>query len=101
MHGIAEVAVCPRIWKAFMEEALKTEPIASFPEPKGLVKATICLDSGLLAGQFCPPERVMIGTYWKDRVPNHSCDIHTAPIEDHVVPDNEIEQYPLPKYNGE
>ena len=100
MQGIAEVAVCPRIWKAFMEEALKTEPVLNFPEPKGLVTVKICMDSGQLAGEFCPPEKVISATLWKDKVPQKTCEIHTAPleqvIEEKIEQNNDIQKYPLP-----
>lgn len=36
MHGVAEVGVCPRIWKTFNQVALANQPILNFPKPEGL-----------------------------------------------------------------
>ncbi|MGB9613236.1 MAG: transglycosylase domain-containing protein, partial [Candidatus Margulisiibacteriota bacterium] len=33
MQGVAEVAVCPRIWKAYNQEVLANQPILDFPKP--------------------------------------------------------------------
>jgi penicillin-binding protein 1A len=33
MHGVAEVAVCPRIWKAYNQAVLAREPVLDFPKP--------------------------------------------------------------------
>ena len=79
MKGIAEVAVCPRIWKAFMEQALVDQPILNFPAPKGLSTVKLCLDSGLQAGPYCPPERVFNALLWRDKIPAETCNVHTSP----------------------
>lgn len=36
MKGIAEVAICPRIWKAYNDIVLAGEPVLDFPRPTGL-----------------------------------------------------------------
>ena len=33
MKGIAEVAICPRIWKAYNEIVLAGQPVLDFPKP--------------------------------------------------------------------
>ncbi|BAF59194.1 membrane carboxypeptidase [Pelotomaculum thermopropionicum SI] len=40
------------IWANFMKEALKDVPPAGFAVPPGVVKARICADDGLLAGEY-------------------------------------------------
>ncbi|MFH1386526.1 MAG: PBP1A family penicillin-binding protein [bacterium] len=39
MKGVAEVAVCPRIWKAYNQAALVGQPVIDFPKPEGLSPA--------------------------------------------------------------
>ena len=39
MKGIAEVGVCPRIWKAYNQIVLAGQPILDFPRPEGLSAA--------------------------------------------------------------
>jgi 1A family penicillin-binding protein len=41
------------IWKEFMERALEGEPGVPFTPPEGLVRASVCADSGFLAGGQC------------------------------------------------
>lgn len=36
MRGVAEVGVCPRIWKAYNQTALANQPVLDFPKPEGL-----------------------------------------------------------------
>jgi penicillin-binding protein 1A len=36
MKGIAEVGVCPRIWKAYNQMVLAGQPVIDFPKPEGL-----------------------------------------------------------------
>ncbi len=43
-----------QIWAAFMKPALANTPASDFVQPKGLTQATICLDTGQLAGELCP-----------------------------------------------
>ncbi|MCM8764325.1 MAG: penicillin-binding transpeptidase domain-containing protein, partial [Candidatus Omnitrophica bacterium] len=35
MKGVAEVAVCPRIWREYNLIALKNQPVLDFPDPRG------------------------------------------------------------------
>ena len=76
MKGIAEVAVCPRIFKAYMTQALANEPVLDFPKPEGLVTVNICLSSGLLANQYCPKERVVSAKFFEKSVPTAECYVH-------------------------
>jgi len=76
MEGVAEVAVCPRIWKEFNKEVLQEQPILTFPKPEGLVKVKICKVSGKLATDYCPLKEQRWGTFWKKDVPSSDCDLH-------------------------
>lgn len=76
MEGVTEVAVAPRIWKAFMTNSLIDEPIIDFPKPEGLVEETICLDSGKLPNPFCPPDRLVKAKFWWNDKPTTICTYH-------------------------
>ena len=76
MQGVAEVGVCPRIWKEYNVRALAKQPILDFPPPEGLVNVQICLLSGKLAGPYCPADKITWATYWAKDVPRNTCDIH-------------------------
>lgn len=91
MKGIAEVAVCPRIFKSFMLKALKNEPVISFPRPGGVVRARICRSSGLLANHYCPNHKVVTDYFFKKDVPITECYIH--PLEDGEIEEDEIPVY--------
>lgn len=94
MQGVAEVAVCPRIWKAYNTMALAGLPALDFPKPDGLATVQICLDSGKLAGPYCPPKRVRWAQLWKKDVPTETCDVHkpgdeSAPVNEEDNNDDE------------
>ncbi|MDI6731468.1 MAG: PBP1A family penicillin-binding protein [Candidatus Margulisbacteria bacterium] len=79
MQGVAEVAVCPRIWKDYNKIALANEPVQDFPRPTGLVNVKICIASGKLAGSHCPAKNVRHETFWEKDAPRQTCDVHLAP----------------------
>jgi len=76
MDGVAEVAVCPRIWKEYNKTVLNNEPVLDFPKPEGLEDANICIKSGKLAGPYCPIEDQRWETFWKKDIPHETCDYH-------------------------
>jgi penicillin-binding protein 1A len=39
MKGVAEVAICPRIWKSYNQAVLAGLPVMDFPRPEGLTPA--------------------------------------------------------------
>jgi penicillin-binding protein 1A len=76
MKGIAEVAICPRIWKEYNKKSLADKPILHFPKPEGLAKVKICTVSDRLAGPYCPRIDQKWVTLWRKDVPQENCDIH-------------------------
>lgn len=78
MKGVAEVAVCPRIWKAFMKIALKDYEPRRFPRPKGLVAVDVCLDSGQLATSLCPEDHIVTEKFWQKHIPIIDCQTHAG-----------------------
>jgi 1A family penicillin-binding protein len=54
MHDVSGISGAAPIWHAFMEAALKGQPIHEFQRPQGLVETEVCALSGLRPGQDCP-----------------------------------------------
>ena len=77
MQGVAEVAVCPRLWKAFMLRALADLPAEDFPGPEEMTSVTICVDSGKLPTEFCPANRLRTDLFWNGHEPHDRCTVHT------------------------
>lgn len=65
MQEVAGVNGAGTIWRAIMDDYHQGRPIQPFPKPNGLVEATICADTGALAGDACPhrmEEQFVAGT---------------------------------------
>ena len=86
MEGVTEVAVSPRMWKAFMINILIDEPVIDFPKPEGLLECEICLDSGKLPNQDCPGDRIVKATFWWNDKPTEQCTYHptTEALPDYI-----------------
>jgi len=65
-----------KIWKAVMQEATAGLPVRDFPQPPGIVRATICSKSGLLPNAFCPKKDLITEIFVKGTVPTQTCDAH-------------------------
>lgn len=65
------------IWAKFMKAALANTPASEFQVPKGLTSATICLDSGQLAGDLCPNKGT--GLFLSNAMPV-ACQLHATPV---------------------
>ena len=89
MKGVAEVAICPRIFKEYMTQALINDPALDFPAPQGMVTERICLSSGLRANQYCPANRVVTAKFFEKDAPMAQCYIH--PKEEQPAPDQNDE----------
>ncbi|MFH1710324.1 MAG: PBP1A family penicillin-binding protein [bacterium] len=87
MEGVTEVAVSPRIWKAYMSNVLIDEPVIDFPKPEGLVEETICLDSGKVPNEHCPGSRIVKATFWWEDRPTEICTYHptTEALPDYIT----------------
>ena len=91
MDGVAEVAVCPRIWKEYNKTVLENEAVLDFPKPEGLVRVKICMTSGRLAGPYCPLKDQRWASFWKKDVPRDNCDVH--------MPGDELVEFEEDEYN--
>lgn len=87
MEGVTEVAVTPRMWKAYMSNVLFDEPVIDFPKPEGLVEETICLDSGKIPNKDCPGDRIVKATFWWNDRPTETCTYHptTEALPDYIT----------------
>ncbi len=57
MINLGGVAGAGPIWHDFMRAALKGKPETWFEEPPGMMRATVCVPSGLLPTDICPRTR--------------------------------------------
>jgi len=69
MEGVAEVGVCPRIWKSYNLRVLKDVPVQDFPKPEGLVWVEINSKTGKLASSATPASQRIRETFWRNDVP--------------------------------
>lgn len=71
-----------KIWNAVMKEAHKGLSISSFPDPGGISRATVCIDSGKLAGELCSHDqrgnRTRTEMFIPGTVPTQTCDVHVT-----------------------
>lgn len=65
-----------QIWAAFMKAALANTPASDFVRPKGINSATICLETGQAAGEFCPTQGSALFLASAMPVP---CELHAVP----------------------
>ncbi|HDP69437.1 MAG TPA: PBP1A family penicillin-binding protein [Actinobacteria bacterium] len=66
-----------QIWAQFMLKALEDTPRTAFPVPKsGLIRVTICAETGLLPTEFCP--HLTVGTFIKGTQPTKKCTLHNG-----------------------
>jgi penicillin-binding protein 1A len=89
MQGVAEVAVCPRIWKAYNQMVLASQPVLDFPRPDGLVNVRICVESGKIAGPYCPAGKIRWENLWQKDIPTQSCDLHQPGDEEQLEEESE------------
>lgn len=92
MKGVAEVAVCPRMWKMFMDSMIKDIPVEDFPKPGDTVNVKICTVSGLLPGEYCPKNKIKWSVFWSGKEPKSFCTlshgVNVAPEEEETTDEN-------------
>ncbi|HEU5173580.1 MAG TPA: PBP1A family penicillin-binding protein [Gemmatimonadaceae bacterium] len=65
-------------WTAFMKDVYRRKPAPpDWPQPSGIVQATVDRTTGLLAGPYCPTDAIMTEFYIAGTEPPRPCDIHT------------------------
>ena len=93
MKGVAEVSVCPRIWKEYNMIALTGQEAIDFPKPEGLINVKLCMASSRLVGPYCPEKSQRTVQGWSKEAPNQTCNVHTKPA-DISSPDEENDSQP-------
>lgn len=80
--GLSSTTAGP-IWKNFVAGALSDKPHSSFLRPPGIVTATVCLPSGLLATAQCPRTRSDI--FIRGQTPKDQDNLYTQIAIDKVT----------------
>lgn len=76
MHNVYGSTYPAQVWKAGMLAYHEGRPVEDFPEPKDLVRLTVCRKSGELAGPYCPPEDLYEEVYLPGTQPTQTCTVH-------------------------
>jgi penicillin-binding protein 1B len=75
------------IWTEFMKKAARFSPYrdaVAFSQPDGIANVKICVDSGKLAGEFCPNTRDEV--FISGSEPTTQCDLHGGGTPDAAQP---------------
>jgi len=67
------------LWRTIMEKIHQDLPVIDFEQPEGIVSATICTESGKLAGKICsndPRGTVKSEYFAEDAQPTEYCNVH-------------------------
>jgi len=67
------------IWTEFMKRALSDKPVSNFIMPSGVVKRTVCKESGLLPIEGC--KELIEEVFIRGTEPKTTCDIHSSKKE--------------------
>ena len=76
--GTGAVLALP-IWTEFMKRALSDKPVSNFIMPSGVVKRTVCKESGLLPIEGC--KELIEEVFIRGTEPKTTCDIHSSKKE--------------------
>ncbi|MEW6541531.1 MAG: penicillin-binding protein 1A [Bacillota bacterium] len=64
------------IWRQVMTKALAGAPVRNFPQPPGIVIATVDSKSGLKPGPLTPPDHRVTDIFARGTVPTDNDDVH-------------------------
>jgi penicillin-binding protein 1A len=70
-RGLTGAATALPIWTEFMKKAHFGLPVEDFVRPAGIIEATVCLESGLLARPDCPDQ--VTDLFTEATVPRDTC----------------------------
>ncbi|HEX3011782.1 MAG TPA: PBP1A family penicillin-binding protein [Syntrophomonadaceae bacterium] len=65
-----------RIWKAMMQEALKTKRVSPQSKPGDIIQVGICQKSGKLPSEACPDDQIISEYCVSEYAPKETCDKH-------------------------
>lgn len=72
-RGLTGAATALPIWTEFMKKAHFGLAVEEFVQPAGIIEATVCLDSGLLARPDCPNK--VTDLFTESTVPKDTCSL--------------------------
>ncbi|MGL5257868.1 MAG: transglycosylase domain-containing protein [Proteocatella sp.] len=78
-----------RLWGRIMNRVHEGLPSKNFDRPSDLSSATVCRESGLIAGANCT--RTYSELFMSGTVPNKVCDIHESVVTDGLLDEETIE----------
>ena len=65
-----------KLWGDYMRQITKNRPIEDFSKPNNVVTKEICIESGKLLNQYCPPQTHREELFLKENVPQEKCSVH-------------------------
>jgi penicillin-binding protein 1A len=65
-----------KLWGNYMREVTKNRPIQDFSKPNNVVTKEICIESGQLPNQYCPPQTHREELFLKNQAPQEECSLH-------------------------
>jgi membrane carboxypeptidase/penicillin-binding protein len=68
------------VWTGFMSKITNEKGEEPFIRPPGIIEATVCLESGMLATSGCDSTAVEV--YLPDNFPQTVCDLHGGQLHD-------------------
>jgi len=80
MHEVYGATYCAPMWKQAVGAWLEGKPVRDWEEPRGLVHAAVCTESGLLPGPHCPASSVRQEIFVQGRQPMATCNVHATAV---------------------
>ena len=65
-----------KLWGDYMREVVKNRPIEDFSKPNNVVTKEICIESGKVPNQYCPPQAHREELFLKNSAPQEKCSVH-------------------------
>lgn len=82
---IVDTGQAVKIWQTVMEKVHNNLSPKDFVEPQGIIRKSICVDSGMLPGPYCSSDprgsRIREELFDKNTVPRETCKVHTPPTK--------------------
>ena len=91
-----------KLWGNYMREVTKNRPIQDFSKPNNVITKEVCIESGKIPTQHCPPQTHREELFLKNEAPQEKCYLHqetkqtridtsTGKLATKYCPDNKVE----------
>lgn len=80
MKEVFGATYCAPMWKETVSTWLKDRPVQNWKEPSGIVRVTVCTESGQLPGPNCPPSSLRDEIFIEGRQPMTTCTVHVSAV---------------------